>query len=273
MVKIGLLALSLFCLVPSVMGEDFVLTKSQGKNRKAVADNKFATKDQTTGLDSFYDKDVNYAKFSGRITDRDKSSNLMKVSSENSVVRFFRAGDKINFHVATMRDRDPCVGYIRSSEKGYFTIYAEDLTPCWGGELYFRRGTVIIVDSRDLSKRVEEASLYRVALLRRKKDYFNQLNRVNHFIWAFDQEKMKLAAEYDKKIMELTRDKERALDALIGKKGDYAKLQRELAFQLDELEKDLDFYRIERTELYVDRWHQDKDLGLPVAPRPQELKD
>lgn len=269
--KFIVLILMIFNLAPIAIGAEF--TKKEGLRRKPVVKEKMATSESLEGLDSFYDRDLNYAKFSGRVTDRDKTANLMKISSENSTVRFFRAGDRVEFNVITMKDRTPCVGHVRSSEDGYFTIYAENLNPCWGESLYFRRGTVLVFDSEDLAKRVDQASLYRMTLLRRKKDFFNQLNKVNHFIWSFDQEKVKVAAKYDEQINELVKQREKAVDQLISKKEDFAKLQRQLAFQIDELKKDLDFYKIERQELFVDRWHLDQDSGVPVQQRPQELRD
>ena len=39
--------------------------------------------------DSFYDKTFDYSKFSGRVTDRDATASIVKVSSETKNVRFF----------------------------------------------------------------------------------------------------------------------------------------------------------------------------------------
>ena len=56
------------------------------------------------------------------------------------------------------------------------------------------------------------------------------------------------------------------------KKEDSINLQRELSYRLDKLDKDLEFYRIDKDEPKVDRWHLDHDLGKPVAKRPVDLK-
>lgn len=221
--------------------------------------------------DSFYDESTNYSLFSGRVSDRDPSMNILKISSENGNVKFFRAGDQVNFRVASKED-EFCKGYVRSSEEKFFVLYVTDLHPCWKEDTYFRRGTLLIFNSPQLAVRVLEGSSYRNVLLGRRKELFGQLNNVNHFIWTFDQQKVLLAADYDKKILELQKLKQREIGDLISKKNDNLKLQRELIKRVDQLDRDLELYRVEKNELYVDRWHMDQDLGLPVQKRPQELK-
>lgn len=222
--------------------------------------------------DSFYDIKVDYSKLSGRVTDRDPTNNIMKVSSENLNAKFFKAGDYLEFTTAKDKMTDPCKGYIRSVEPGYFVMYVSDLDPCWKMGTYFRRGTLIAIESKKLAQRVKDAAIYRLVLLKRRKDYFNQLNGINHFLWSFGQEKVLVAAEYDKKILELQKKKQKALENLSSKRRDKMVLQKELIKQLDVLDRDLDHYRIEKNELYVDRWHMDHDLGHPVGKRPQDLK-
>lgn len=222
--------------------------------------------------DSFYDPETNYAVFSGRVSDRDPSMNILKISSENGNVKFFRAGDQVYFRVSSQKESDFCKGYIRSSEDKYFVVYVTDLHPCWKKGTYFRRGTLLVFNTPQLARRILEGSSYRKILLGRRQDLFEQLNNVNHFIWTFDQQRVLLAADYDKKILELQKQKQREVDNLISKKKDNLKLQRELIKRVDQLDRDLELYRVEKNELYVDRWHMDHDLGLPVQKRPQELK-
>ena len=50
------------------------------------------------------------------------------------------------------------------------------------------------------------------------------------------------------------------------------RLQRELAYRLDNIDKELSFYRIEKVEPLFDRWHLDHDLGYPVYERPEEIR-
>lgn len=222
--------------------------------------------------DSFYDVNVDYAQFSGRVTDRDKTNNIMKVSSENSNAKFFKAGDYVEFTTVKDKYSDRCKGFIRSVEPGYFVMYVSDLNPCWKLGTYFRRGTLLTFFSEKLAQRVKDAAIYRLVLLKRRKDFFNQLNGINHFLWSFDQEKVQVAADYDKKILELQKAKQKAVENLSSKRRDSMILQKELIKQLDILDGDIDHYRIEKNELYVDRWHMDNDLGLPVGKRPQDLK-
>ena len=145
-------------------------------------------------LDSWYDKGYDYSQFTGRVTDRDKSSNILKISSEDKNIKFFRAGDSVNFTVAS-KDTDYCQGYVRNVEEKFFVIFVKDLFSCWGNNDYFRRGTLLHFNSKQLLSRVKEASKYRIVLLKRKKDFFRQLNDVNHFIWSYDQQKVLTASD------------------------------------------------------------------------------
>ena len=222
-------------------------------------------------LDSWYDKGYDYSQFTGRVTDRDKSSNILKVSSEDKNIKFFRAGDSVNFTVAS-KDTDYCQGYVRNVEEKFFVIFVKDLFSCWGNGDYFRRGTLLHFNSKQLLSRVKEASKYRIVLLKRKKDFFRQLNDVNHFIWSYDQQKVLTASDYDLKIVEIEKGKQKALEMLLAKKQDQIRLQKELIRRLSELDQELGHYRVERDDLLVDRWHLDHDLGVPVGKRPQKLR-
>ena len=110
---------------------------------------------------------------------------------------------------------------------------------------------------------------YRVMLLRRKNDFLKQLNGINHFLWSYNQKKVQVAAEFDQKIMDLERKKQVALEGLLSEREDQILLQRELIKRIGSADKDLEFFRIGKSELFDDRWHMDLELGLPVKPRPQ----
>ncbi len=218
------------------------------------------------------DPNVDYEKFTGRVSDKDDSSRVFKVHVENNNTKFFRAGDEVLFTVNLHEKEDPCKGFVRSVEDFYFTIYVESLTSCYPKEDYFRRGTVLNFQSKKLSSRVFEASKYREQLILRKEDFLKQLNDINHFLWTFDQQKVKTAADYDERINQMQREKRRALDDMINLKQERLVLQNELMKKLNELDESLLFYRVERQELMTDRWQLDHDTGLPVGQRPQNLK-
>ncbi len=224
------------------------------------------------GTDSFYDPTFDYTTFSGRVTDRDATTSIVKVSSETKNVKFFRAGDLIEFKIQKMEGSGFCQGYVRSIEDHYFIMYARELGPCFPKEEYFRRGTALILRSEKLAQRVREASVYRASLLNKKNDFMSQLNGINNGIWNFEERKVQVAAEYDRKIAEIEREKLKALENLLSRKNDEITLQRELAFRLDSIDKEIDFYRIDKNEPLVDRWHLDHDLGYPVYERPEELR-
>ena len=240
--------------------------------RSNVTKNNMARKTLKIGLDSFYDINFDYEKFSGRVTDRDETSSIVKVSSENKNTKFFRAGDLVEFRIQNSSNDKFCQGFVRSLEPDYFIMYARDLFPCLPKEEYFRRGTVLVMQSEKLGQRVREASVYRASLIDKKQDYMIQLNGINNGIWNFEERKVVVAAEFDRRIAEMEKEKIKALDELITKKNDEIVLQRELAFQLDNIDKELDFYRIEKHELMFDRWHLDKDLGYPVFDKPEEIR-
>jgi len=221
--------------------------------------------------DSFYDPKFNYSKFTGRVTDRDKTSTIIKVSSETRNIKFFRSGDELRFRIAD-HNTNLCRGYIRSVEKNFFVLYVKDITKCWGETSYLRRGAMLVFNSEQLSSRVLDASNFRIILLKRRRDYLKQLNDINHFVWSFDQERIKMSSRFDEKITALRQAKQKAMDMLNVKKEDSINLQRELSYRLDKLDKDLDYYRIDKDEPKVDRWHLDHDLGKPVAKRPVDLK-
>lgn len=221
--------------------------------------------------DSFYDPNYDYAEFTGRMTDRDKTASILKITSENKNIKFFRSGDEVRFRLAGHRTEN-CKGHIRSVEDRFFVLYVKDITKCWGSAQYFRRGAMLVFSSDQLSARVQEAGNFRIILLKRRRDYLSQLNDINHFVWSFNQEKIKLASEYDQKITAIRKAKQQAMDLLNKKKEDSIGLQRELSYRLDKLDKDIEYYRIDKDEPKIDRWHLDHDLGKPVGKRPVELK-
>jgi hypothetical protein len=214
---------------------------------------------------------LNYGKFTGRVSDKDDASRIFKVHVENNNSKFFRAGDNVYFRVQGREQRRNCKAFVRNVEDNYFSMFVENLEPCWEAG-YFRRGTILVFDSKVLEERVFEASKYREMLILRKDDFLKQLNGINHFLWTFDQQKVKVAADYDAQILEMQRARQRALDDLIQQKQEQLTLQAELMRRLNELDESLKFYRVERQELLTDRWNMDHDSALPVGQRPQELK-
>ena len=99
-----------------------------------------------------------------------------------------------------------------------------------------------------------------------------ELNVINNDVWNFEEKKIEVAAEYDQKIAEIEKQKTKALDQILSQRNDHIKLQRELAYRLDSIDKELDFYRLEKQDLLFDRWHLDHDQGLPVYDKPEDLR-
>ncbi len=236
-------------------------------NRPALPDQGVLSPDLNHAMDPRHD----YGVFTGRVSDKDESGRVFKVQVENNNSKFFRAGDNLYFTIQE-RDGDACKGFVRNVEDHYFTMHVENLEPCWGDGGYFRRGTVLQFKSPVLGQRVYEAAQYRETLVLRKEEFLKQLNGINHFLWTFDQQKVKVAADYDARILEVQKAKQQALDDLVQQKQEQMILQNELMKRLTELDESLKFYRVERRELLTDRWNLDHDMALPVGQRPQEPK-
>jgi hypothetical protein len=256
-----------FAAAASVMA-----VESRALNSMTVRSNNIPQKTLVIDTDSFYDTSFDYSKFSGRVTDRDATASVVKIASETNNVKFFRAGDLVEFRIQSNKDSEYCQGYVRSIEESYFVMFVKDLFPCFPKEEYFRRGTALVMKSAKLAQRVREASVFRASLMNKKKDFMVQLNGINSDIWNFEERKVQEAADYDRRIAEMEKEKLRALDNLLTSKNDQIKLQRELAYRLDNIDKELVFYRVEKQELLFDRWHLDQDLGHPVYERPEEIR-
>ncbi|MEI8346911.1 MAG: hypothetical protein WCG27_05560, partial [Pseudomonadota bacterium] len=222
--------------------------------------------------DSYYDETIDYSHFIGRVTDRGDANNVLKIESENHNTKLFQVGDVLEFTVPGHDDDASCDAFVRGVEDGYFVVYVRNIRACWQKDDFFRRGTRLNFHSKTLADRVRDASMHRLVLIQNKSDFFKQLNEINHFLWSYDQKRLQLAAEYDRKIADMEKDKQRAMELYVEKKKDNIRMQQELSKRLDLLEKDMDYYRIEKDEPLVDRWHDDLDLGLPVGNRPQDLK-
>jgi len=222
--------------------------------------------------DPLFDQKSNYSKFSGRVTDRDETASIIKISSESLNVKFFRAGDPVFFKVQNDTDKEYCEGFVRSIEDQYFVVFVKDLAPCFPGDNYFRRGTALVFHSDRLEKRVKEASIYRGTLIKKKQDYLSQLNGLNRNVYSFEERKVQVAAEFDKKILQLEQEKIKALDRMLNERNEFIRLQRELTYRLDNLDKELRFYQVERQDLQFDRWHMDQDYGYPVYEKPVEIR-
>ncbi len=216
--------------------------------------------------------EIDYERFTGRVSDKDENSRVFKIRVENNNTKFFRAGDQVLFKVNLKDSRDYCKAFVRNVEDFHFTIYVESLAPCYSTSKYFLRGTVLNFFSKTLAIRVFEATKYREQLIVRKEDFLKQLNDINHFLWTFDQQKVKTAANYDEEINRLMREKRRALDDMIALKQERLNLQNELMTRLNELDESLKYYRVERQELMTDRWNSDHDQGLPFGQRPQPIR-
>lgn len=255
-----------------VAGDKTVVRKrSVEATTETLKKNNLAERSLKLEVDTFFDPKYDYSFFSGRVTDKDDTTSIIKVSSESRNIKFFRSGDKVQFRLPAKKD-DYCDAFVRGIEDNYFVLYVKDLSPCFGSDEYFRRGTSLIFFSPKLLERVREASVFRATLFQKKRDFLSQLNQLNQDVWNYEEQKMKIAAEYDKKIAEIEKQKQLALDQHLSRKNDYVTLQRELIYRLDNIDKEIDFYRVEKEEPLFDRWHQDQDLGYPVFEKPEPLR-
>ncbi|MCT4643091.1 MAG: cell division protein ZapB [Bacteriovoracaceae bacterium] len=233
--------------------------------------------DPKTTLDgdnnSTIDPRVDYERFSGRVTDKSDNGRIIKVKVENNNTKFFKAADKVYFTVNNHPSETRCTGNIRKVEDFYFVMYVTNFDYCWDRKKYFPRGVVLNFESKVLAKRVFEAAKYREILLLKKDGFLSQLSKINNYLWTYDTQRVKVAADYDERINELKRQKARAIDNLIQEKQEKILLQQKLRASLNRLDSSLDHYKVERQEYLLDRWNMDHDNGLPFTQRPLKLKD
>jgi hypothetical protein len=225
----------------------------------------------TDDMGGYIDPKVDYTKFIGRVSDKDKSGRVLKIKVENDNTKFLKPGDELYFEVNNHRGRRPCRAFVRSTEEDYFTMYVQDFTGCWRNK-YFKRGFQLNFTSGVASQRVLEASEYRKLLVERKESFLRQLNKINHWLWTYDQQRIKLAADYDIRINDIKKEKRIAIDNFLEVKKEQLLLQKELQKRLDDLEISLDHYKIERNEQITDRWDLDHDSGVKFPQRPLNQK-
>ena len=79
---------------------------------------------------------------------------------------------------------------------------------------------------------------------------------------------MELAADYDKKILKIRKEKDKIINNLIVTRKNKIYLQRELIYRLNNIDKDLEKVRVRNDDSTLDRWDNDQGLGLPVENRP-----
>ncbi|MBF0206738.1 MAG: hypothetical protein HQK53_07590, partial [Oligoflexia bacterium] len=65
----------------------------------------------TPDMDSFFDPNIDYTRFYGRISDRDTKGKIIKIRIENNNIKFFRAGDLVEFARASIPNSF-CKGYV-----------------------------------------------------------------------------------------------------------------------------------------------------------------
>jgi len=174
------------------------------------------------------DSKVDYENFSGRVSDKDDSSRILKIQAENLNSKFLKAGDIVYFKLNRGKKSDQCKGSVRDSERKYFVIYVHSFYPCFDEKKYLKRGTILHFHSPVLSRRVLEASKSREILILKRSDFLKQLNGINHFLWTYDIQKLKVAAEFDEKIAEMKKEKLRALDNMIERKKEKQDIQNKL---------------------------------------------
>ena len=247
--------------------EEVMLKKSE------VLEKKGKTKFIDLGkLDSFYDPLIDYRKFSGRLTDKAENGTIFKIQVEAKNTKFFQISDVLFFNALRKKGKIPCRAYIRSIEANYITVFVKSVVNCWGSVNTFRRGSIMIFNSEILAKRIKSASSYRVALFAKKRDYIYQLNKINKSIWSYKEEQVAVAAEYDEKIIELKKRRMKALEKITLRRKNNIKVRKNLSYKVDEIGRDLDFYRVEKDQLFSERWHFDKDLGKHIYRTPSRVK-
>lgn len=234
--------------------------------------------------DSFHDKKIDYSYFIGRVTDRDHQGNIYKIRVENNNTKFLRVGDLVQFSAKREQEDFPCEGYVRDTENNYFVIYVKNLSLCFpeatlaatqprGEWSFLKIGTKLKFYSVRLAERVLAGSSYRKILLDKREDFLRQLNRINNFLFHFNEERVQVGLKFDRRVEEIRKEKLLAMERILEKQRESVILKKELVVELDKLDKDLTQYQVERVELFTDRFQMDKDTGLPMGVRPPPKRE
>ena len=202
-----------------------------------------------------------YSYFYGRITDMTQDGKIVRLNTENKNIKLFRSGDILKFKTIKGEKGKECLGYVRDTDDAYLVFSVTSYSSCWDKDYKMRIGTLLRINSERLFERLKDAKVFREVLKKRKEDFLSQLNDVNTWLWTFKQQKLKAIASYDQEIEKLKMAKQQEMSNLSLKRKDYLHLQRELKFRLDELDRDIEFYRIENARVLRDRWAMDRDLG------------
>lgn len=223
---------------------------------------------QESGASAPYEPQQDYSRFMGRVTDKNREENILKVETEAGNARLLKTGDMVEFRPQYLGiPGGLCRGFVRDTEEKHIVFSVEALSLCSKKE-YFRRGTLLSFFSPVLPRRVRDAVTLRARLLERREDFYNQLNDINHFIWSYDQQKVLARTGYERQIADLRRRMARSLNALISKKNDYIRLRGELARRLDAMDKDLAFYALNAPSRQKEFWEYDHESNLPVLKGP-----
>ncbi len=219
---------------------------------------------------TFLHENTNYSLMQGRVSDRDQRARTLKIQMPNHNTKFLKSGDPVRFKLNRKSQEVVCQGRVLTAEKQFFSLEVLNSKECDLDRPYLRRGAKLSLSLPSMRRRLGGAKRLQEDLIQKRRSYLNQLANLNQFIWSFREEQNEVSAEYDKKIVALQRAKLRALEGLTQKQREGLKRQQELRQGLVKLDKEIDFARIERQELDLNRPAADHDLGLPVERRPEK---
>lgn len=225
---------------------------------------------------SIFDPQFDYSHFLGRLTDRDKLSNTLKIKVETSNIRFLRSADALKFSIPTINTNfcQANVQDIQESNGNYLTIYTPDIKACWDdNDHLLRRGMQISFVSPTLQERVVAAEQMRQVYIKQKEDFLIQLNSINNFLYTFNEQITHAVSNYDKKLHQLQQERQQQIDQLLSDKENKIKIQKELVKKVEWIKNQLKYYQIERIEPVLDRWNQDLKTGFPVVPKEKGHPD
>jgi hypothetical protein len=204
------------------------------------------------------DPEIDYSKLKGRVTDKRKNGRLIRIYTEHNNGKFLKTGDLVSFSLKKA-DASQCFGIVRETENFYITLRIRNFVDCTDSEKFVRAGTLLYFDSEVLKKRIYQAAKLRYQLLQRREKLAEKKKRIRRFIWSYDQQKMKTSAGYEQLILKKSREKQVALDDHLTRKKDSITLARELKRKLNQIDFDLRFYHVDRTELMADKLKVPRD--------------
>ncbi len=166
-----------------------------------------------------------------RMTDKSENLKIFKVALKANKVKGLKLGDPLEFSI----NESPkfCKALVKNLEEDFLTVYVEEISDCWDKKMMLRRGMIFNFSEAQIEARIIDSRLTKQELEVKRKDFVNQLNDINIYLYNFDLKRKKVEAEYNNKIRELRLEKIKVLEDLYRERKAKSEIQLKLKADLD----------------------------------------